>query len=120
MVTTVADQMIETLAAAGVKRVYGIGGDSLNGFTDALRRRGHRLDACPSRGGRRLRRRRRGASHRRARGPRQQLRPFDRRAGGVSGRLLCLPRVYSANIPSLSCRRMPPSVLPELSQSTTT
>lgn len=40
MVTIVADQMIETLAAAGVKRVYGIGGDSLNGFTDALRRHG--------------------------------------------------------------------------------
>ncbi len=35
---SVADQMVETLAAAGVKRVYGIVGDSLNGFTDALRR----------------------------------------------------------------------------------
>jgi pyruvate dehydrogenase (quinone) len=32
--------MTETLAAAGVKRIYGIVGDSLNGFTDALRRHG--------------------------------------------------------------------------------
>ena len=40
MTRTVADQMVETLAAAGVERIYGIVGDSLNGFTDALRRRG--------------------------------------------------------------------------------
>jgi pyruvate dehydrogenase (quinone) len=37
---TVADQFSETLAAAGVKRIYGIVGDSLNGLTDALRRQG--------------------------------------------------------------------------------
>src|SRR6201990_3079296 len=37
---TVADQFAETLAAAGVKRVYGIVGDSLNGLTDAIRRQG--------------------------------------------------------------------------------
>lgn len=37
---TVADQFAETLAAAGVKRIYGIVGDSLNGFTDAIRRQG--------------------------------------------------------------------------------
>jgi pyruvate dehydrogenase (quinone) len=37
---TVADQMVETLAAAGIRRVYGIVGDSLNGFTDAIRRQG--------------------------------------------------------------------------------
>ena len=37
---TVADQFAETLAAAGVKRVYGIVGDSLNGITDSIRRRG--------------------------------------------------------------------------------
>jgi pyruvate dehydrogenase (quinone) len=36
----VADQFAETLAAAGVKRIYGIVGDSLNGLTDALRRQG--------------------------------------------------------------------------------
>jgi pyruvate dehydrogenase (quinone) len=32
---TVADQFAATLAAAGVKRIYGIVGDSLNGLTDA-------------------------------------------------------------------------------------
>ena len=40
MATTVADQIVETLAAAGVRRVYGIVGDSLNGITDSLRRHG--------------------------------------------------------------------------------
>src|SRR6202453_808705 len=40
MAQTVADQMVEVLAAAGVKRVYGVVGDSLNGFTDAMLRRG--------------------------------------------------------------------------------
>src|SRR5215831_11248005 len=37
---TVADQFAETLAAAGVQRVYGIVGDSLNGLTDAIRHQG--------------------------------------------------------------------------------
>src|SRR6202142_1916535 len=37
---TIADQFAETLAAAGVKRIYGIVGDSLNGFTDAIRKQG--------------------------------------------------------------------------------
>jgi pyruvate dehydrogenase (quinone) len=40
MATTVADVMIAALRASGVRRVYGIPGDSLNGFTDALRRDG--------------------------------------------------------------------------------
>src|SRR3954467_13413790 len=40
MAKTVADQFAETLDAAGVKRIYGIVGDSLNGLTDALRRQG--------------------------------------------------------------------------------
>src|SRR3979409_262397 len=35
---TVADQFAETLAVAGVRRIYGIVGDSLNGLTDAIRR----------------------------------------------------------------------------------
>jgi pyruvate dehydrogenase (quinone) len=35
---TVADQFAETLAASGVKRIYGIVGDSLNGLTDSIRR----------------------------------------------------------------------------------
>jgi pyruvate dehydrogenase (quinone) len=38
--STVADQFAATLAAAGVKRIYGVVGDSLNGLTDALRRQG--------------------------------------------------------------------------------
>ena len=38
--TTVADQFADTLAAAGVKRIYGVVGDSLNGLTDAIRRQG--------------------------------------------------------------------------------
>lgn len=37
---TVADQFVEILVAAGVKRMYGIVGDSLNGLTDAIRRDG--------------------------------------------------------------------------------
>ena len=40
MATTVADVMIQTLKASGVRRVYGLPGDSLNGFTDAMRRDG--------------------------------------------------------------------------------
>ncbi len=40
MMPTVADQMVEALAVAGVRRIYGIVGDSLNGLTEALRRRG--------------------------------------------------------------------------------
>src|ERR1700735_3283883 len=40
MAFTVSDLIIETLKNAGVKRVYGIPGDSLNGFTDALWRDG--------------------------------------------------------------------------------
>jgi pyruvate dehydrogenase (quinone) len=40
MAKTVADQFAEILAAVGVKRIYGIVGDSLNGITDAIRRQG--------------------------------------------------------------------------------
>src|SRR3954470_11319595 len=40
MAKTVADQFAHVLAAAGVKRIYGIVGDSLNGITDAIRRQG--------------------------------------------------------------------------------
>ena len=35
----VADVLVDTLAAAGVKRVYGLVGDSLNGITDSIRGR---------------------------------------------------------------------------------
>jgi len=34
---TVAESLVTTLAAAGVKRIYGIVGDSLNGITDEIR-----------------------------------------------------------------------------------
>ena len=38
MAQTIADLMAETLRSIGVRRIYGVVGDSLNGFTDALRR----------------------------------------------------------------------------------
>src|SRR3954465_2530123 len=40
MPRTIADQFADIILAAGIKRVYGIVGDSLNGLTDALRRQG--------------------------------------------------------------------------------
>ncbi|HXF21790.1 MAG TPA: ubiquinone-dependent pyruvate dehydrogenase [Streptosporangiaceae bacterium] len=40
MASSVADVIVSILKASGVRRVYGIPGDSLNGFTDALRRDG--------------------------------------------------------------------------------
>ncbi|MGY2491498.1 ubiquinone-dependent pyruvate dehydrogenase [Cupriavidus sp. CP313] len=40
MTTIAADYMVDALVQAGVKRVYGVVGDSLNGFTDSLRRDG--------------------------------------------------------------------------------
>ncbi|WP_144120791.1 ubiquinone-dependent pyruvate dehydrogenase [Catellatospora sichuanensis] len=40
MARTVADLMVATLKASGVRRMYGVPGDSLNGLTDALRRDG--------------------------------------------------------------------------------
>ena len=39
MSRSVADQFIDTLVAAGVKRIFGVVGDSLNGLTDVVRRR---------------------------------------------------------------------------------
>jgi pyruvate dehydrogenase (quinone) len=40
MSSTGADYIVAALVQAGVKRVYGVVGDSLNGFTDSLRRSG--------------------------------------------------------------------------------
>lgn len=40
MARTIAMNMVDHLVKNGVKRVYGLPGDSLNGFTDALRRDG--------------------------------------------------------------------------------
>ena len=40
MSRTVAEELVDTLAQAGVQRIYGIVGDSLNPVTDAIRRSG--------------------------------------------------------------------------------
>lgn len=37
--SNVADLIAETLIQIGVKRIYGVVGDSLNGLTEALRKR---------------------------------------------------------------------------------
>lgn len=39
-ISTVADHLVETLISAGVGRVYGVVGDSLNAVTEAIRARG--------------------------------------------------------------------------------
>jgi pyruvate dehydrogenase (quinone) len=41
MATKAADVLVETLAQAGVERIYGVAGDSLNGIMDALRSQEH-------------------------------------------------------------------------------
>ena len=38
MAHTIAKDLVDTLARAGVRRIYGIVGDSLNPVTDAIRR----------------------------------------------------------------------------------
>lgn len=38
MAKTVSELVVQTLAAAGVERIYGVSGDSLNGITDSIRR----------------------------------------------------------------------------------
>jgi pyruvate dehydrogenase (quinone) len=40
MARTVAHLIVDVLSAAGVRRIYGVAGDSLNGVTDALRAKG--------------------------------------------------------------------------------
>jgi hypothetical protein len=35
----VADLLVDTLVAAGVERIYGLAGDTLNGITDSIRPR---------------------------------------------------------------------------------
>jgi pyruvate dehydrogenase (quinone) len=37
-ISNIADLIVASLEQAGVKRIFGIVGDSLNGFTEALRR----------------------------------------------------------------------------------
>jgi hypothetical protein len=75
MQKTIANQFAETIATTGIKRVYDIVGDSLNGITDSIRRQGkiewlhvrHEEVAAFPRG-------HRSASHRRKRGLRRKLR----------------------------------------------
>jgi Thiamine pyrophosphate enzyme, N-terminal TPP binding domain len=40
LMTTVAERIVQTLRAAGVARIYGLVGDSLNGITNSLREHG--------------------------------------------------------------------------------
>ena len=40
MTKRVADIIVDSLIASGVRRIYGVSGDSLNGITDAVRNRG--------------------------------------------------------------------------------
>jgi pyruvate dehydrogenase (quinone) len=47
MAKTVADQFAETLAVAGVERIHGIVGNSLNRLTESLRREGKIDGAMP-------------------------------------------------------------------------
>lgn len=44
MARTAADDLLDVLIAAGVQRIYGLVGDSLNAFSDAVRRRGGAAD----------------------------------------------------------------------------
>src|SRR5579859_7699366 len=41
MAKRVADLLTEVLADAGVRRIYGVSGDSLNGIADSMRQRGN-------------------------------------------------------------------------------
>jgi len=46
----VADVLVDTIIAAGVKRVYGLVGDSLNGVTDSIRPRVQYSPGCHAHG----------------------------------------------------------------------
>ena len=41
MAKRVADLLVDVLLGAGVQRIYGVPGDSLNGITDSIRTRGN-------------------------------------------------------------------------------
>ena len=48
MAKRVADLLVDVLVEAGVQRVYGVSGDSLNGITDSIRTRKQiRVGSCP-------------------------------------------------------------------------
>ena len=40
MAKRVADLLVDVLSEAGVQRIYGVSGDSLNGITDSIRSTG--------------------------------------------------------------------------------
>jgi hypothetical protein len=46
MAKNIADLLVDTLVAAGVKKVYGVAGDSLNAITDSIRK--HKTTARPN------------------------------------------------------------------------
>src|SRR5258706_6898618 len=115
MAKTVADQFAETLAAAGVKRIFGIVGDSLNGLTDAIRRQAKiewvhvrheevaAFAAGAPRGGRGFRGRRRGESDRRACGLRRKL--WTRQSAPHQGLFDC----HRSRVPVLAIAAQTPS-----------
>lgn len=47
MKQTVAAYIAKTLESAGVKRIWGVTGDSLNGLSDSLNHGHHRVDVHP-------------------------------------------------------------------------
>ena len=84
MARSVAEHLVEIMVQAGIQNVYGMVGDSANPVVDAIRRADGKLDlhSGPQRGGRRLRRGRRGHDHRSP----------DRGAGVVRARQLASPQ----------------------------
>ena len=106
MARTVSDVFIETLVAAGVKRIYGVVGDSLNGIDRGHpQKRGNRVAARAPRRGRRLCRRRGGPSHRRARRLRRQLRAGQHASHQWAVRLPSQPRAGAGHRRADSQRR---------------
>jgi pyruvate dehydrogenase (quinone) len=79
---TVADQFVEILLSADVRRMYGVVGDSLNPVVDSVRRHdGIDWVLVRKRGGGRFRSRRRGTADGPADLLRGQLRPRPRAPG---------------------------------------
>ena len=49
MAKKVADQLVDTLEKAGVRRIYAVTGDSLNEVNEAVRKKRQiAVDSCPS------------------------------------------------------------------------
>lgn len=47
MAKKVADQLVDTLEKAGVRRIYAVTGDSLNEVNEAVRKTQIAVDSCP-------------------------------------------------------------------------